>query len=225
MTMRQCVPALGSPAPQFSAMSTMGQINLSDYKGKWLVFFSHPGDFTPICTTEFIAFTRYYPEFEKAGCALLGLSIDSNPSHIAWIINIERTTGVKVPFPVLDDRSGDIARLYGMLPSREAAATVRCVFIIDPAQVIRAVLNYPYTNGRCIAEILRLVRAMQATDELGYYTPAGWEPGQAFVCPPPGTVQEAYDKMSDKSYNCSEWYLCACPPGSAMPWKDSKEIK
>lgn len=209
MEMRQCIPALGSMAPDFTAMTTHGPVRMSDYKGRWLVFFSHPGDFTPICTTEFLAFSRNYSRFQALNCDLLGLSIDSNPSHIAWILNIVDFSGITVPFPIVADRSGDVARLYGMLPSPQSYATVRMVFFIDPDQKIRAVLDYPYTNGRCIEEILRLLEAMQATDREELYTPACWQPGDPMIVPPPDNVDEALRRQQcGAACNCETFYLC-----------------
>ena len=146
--MNGCV-TIGMKAPDFEATTTFGKIKLSDYKGKWVVLFSHPGDFTPVCTTEFIAFSEANPKFEEMNAQLLGLSIDSNPSHLAWVNNIFENTGIEVPFPVIADRVGDIARLYGMVaPNVSNQETVRNVYIIDPNQVIRAILIYPLTNGR-----------------------------------------------------------------------------
>lgn len=147
---------IGMKAPDFSAATTFGPIKLSDYQGKWVVLFSHPGDFTPVCTTEFLAFSKAQPQFEARGAQLLGLSIDSNPSHLAWVYAIYVATGVQVPFPIIADRTGEIARLYGMMaPDVSRQETVRNVFFIDPEQTIRAILVYPLTNGRSIPEILR----------------------------------------------------------------------
>lgn len=215
MEFRQSIPALGSTAPDFTAMTTHGLLRLSDYKGRWLVFFSHPGDFTPICTTEFLNFTRNYDRFQALGCDLLGLSIDSNPSHIAWVMDILNFSGVLVPFPIVADRSGDVARLYGMLPGPQSYATVRMVFFIDPVQRVRAVLDYPYTNGRCAEEILRLLEAMQATDREAMYTPACWRPGEPMVVPPPENVEDAIkNQQCGEKCNCKTFYLCYDrPPG------------
>ena len=142
---------IGMKAPDFSAATTFGPIKLSDYQGKWVVLFSHPGDFTPVCTTEFLAFSKAQPQFEARGAQLLGLSIDSNPSHLAWVYAIYVATGVQVPFPIIADRTGEIARLYGMMaPDVSRQETVRNVFFIDPEQTIRAILVYPLTNGRGI---------------------------------------------------------------------------
>lgn len=164
--------SIGMQAPDFTAVTTFGPIKMSDFKGKWVVFFSHPGDFTPVCTTEFIAFSQAQQQFADKNTQLLGLSIDSNPSHLAWVYAIYLTTGVQIPFPVVADRMGDIARMYGMIaPDASKQETVRNVFIIDPDQKIRAILVYPLTNGRSIPEILRLVTALQTSDQYHVVTP------------------------------------------------------
>ena len=157
---------IGMIAPDFIENSTFGPIKMSDYKGKWVIFFSHPGDFTPVCTTEFVAFTKAAPQFTALNAQLLGLSIDSNPSHLAWVNDIRLLTGLTIPFPVIADRSGRVASLYGMVaPDVSTQETVRNVFFIDPDQKIRAILVYPLTNGRNINEILRLLAALQTTDK------------------------------------------------------------
>ena len=182
---------IGMKAPNFEATTTFGPVKLSDYKGKWLILFSHPGDFTPVCTTEFIAFAKAQPEFAEKNTQLLGLSIDSNPSHLAWTYAIYMTTGVQIPFPVIADRDGSIARLYGMIaPHASTQETVRNVFFIDPNQTIRAILVYPLTNGRSIPEILRLLTALQETDRSHVVTPANWQPGQPALVPPPKSYDE-----------------------------------
>ena len=202
------VPGLGDPAPDFTATTTQGERSLSDYRGKWLIFFSHPGDFTPVCTTEFLAFTQRYQDFTDRNADLLGLSIDSNASHIAWVINIYRNTGVEIPFPIVADRDMAISRMYGMIqPGVSSTETVRNVFLIDPEGVIRAKLIYPLTNGRNIAEILRLLEALQITDAQKVATPANWRPGYPTVKPPPRTVDGAMQRL-DSDGNCMDWYLC-----------------
>lgn len=199
-------------APDFTANTTMGVLNLSDFKGKWVILFSHPGDFTPVCTTEFLAFAKENEEFEKLNTQLIGLSIDSNPSHLAWLNSIYNTTGVTIPFPVIADRVGDIARLYGMIaPDVSTQETVRDVFIIDPQQTIRAILSYPLTNGRNIPEILRLLTALQTSDKYKVVTPANWIPGQPTVAPPPKTYDQMMLREEDPSslgLECLDWYLC-----------------
>ena len=204
--------SIGMSAPDFTAVTTFGPIRFSDYRGKWVVFFSHPGDFTPVCTTEFVAFSRAYAQFEDLGVQLLGLSIDSNPSHLAWVYAIYMATGIQVPFPVVADRTGEIARLYGMMaPEASNEETVRNVFIIDPDQKIRAILTYPLTNGRSIPEIIRLVTALQTTDRDNVVTPANWQPGQPAMVPPPKTYSELLSRQSDPSaqnLECKDWFWC-----------------
>ncbi|RZN44263.1 MAG: peroxiredoxin [Methanophagales archaeon ANME-1-THS] len=202
------LPLLGEPAPDFEADTTFGKLHLKDFKGKWLVLFSHPADFTPVCTTEFIAFAKIYNELKKRNTELLGLSIDSVSSHIAWARNIEEKVGVKIPFPIIADLSKDIAMKYGMIhPGQSSTATVRCVFVIDPEGILRAMLYYPLTNGRNMDEILRMIDAFQTTDKYGVATPANWRPGEEVVVPPPKT-QEMADKRMKEGYTCVDWYLC-----------------
>lgn len=211
-TVTTAPPGLGDPAPDFTAMTTDGVKNLSDYRGKWLILFSHPGDFTPVCTTEFIAFAQRYQDFRDRNAELLGLSIDSNASHIAWIINIYRNTGIEIPFPIIEDRDMAIARMYGMIePGVSSTETVRNVFYIDPNGIIRAKLIYPLTNGRNIGEILRLLDAMQTSDAQKVATPANWRPGYPTVIPPPKMVGDAMKRL-DSGENCMDWYLCYNPP-------------
>ncbi|MFW6150660.1 MAG: peroxiredoxin [Chloroflexota bacterium] len=202
------LPRLGEPAPAFEAPTTHGVLKLSDFKGSWLVLFSHPADFTPVCTTEFIAFAEIYPELQKRGVELLGLSVDSTSSHIAWVRNIEEKAGVKVPFPIIADLSKEVSTAYGMLhPGQSKTETVRCVFIIDPKQVIRAILYYPLTTGRNMDEILRIIDALQTTDKESVATPANWRPGDMVVVPPPRTQEMAEERLK-QGYECIDWYLC-----------------
>ena len=204
--------SIGMKAPDFVANTTFGPIRMSDYTGQWVVLFSHPGDFTPVCTTEFVAFSQAIESFNNLGTQLIGLSIDSNPSHLAWVYAIYMTTGITVPFPVIADRSGDVARLYGMLaPDASTQETVRNVFFIDPNQIIRAILVYPLTNGRSIPEILRLLEAMQTTDEYKVVTPANWQPGQPVMVPPPRTYEGLLERENNPEYEglqCRDWFWC-----------------
>lgn len=201
---------IGMKAPDFTALTTFGPIRFSEFKGKWVVFFSHPGDFTPVCTTEFIAFAQKEAEFKCRNVQLLGLSIDSNPSHLAWVYNIYQNTGIQIPFPIVADRDGSIARLYGMIaPDVSSTETVRNVFIIDEKQTIRAILEYPLTNGRNIPEILRLIDALQTSDREKVVTPANWCPGQPVMVPPPRTYEELLERTQDPpGLNCVDWYWC-----------------
>ncbi len=202
------LPRLGEPAPPFEAVTTHGILKLEDFKGSWLILFSHPADFTPVCTTEFIGFAEIYTELQKRGVDLLALSVDSVSSHIAWVRNIEEKTGVKIPFPIIADLSKEVSFDYGMIhPEQSKTETVRCVFIIDPNQIIRTILYYPLTTGRNMQEILRIVDALQTTDENRVATPANWQPGDMVVVPPPNTQEMAEERLK-QGYECVDWYLC-----------------
>ncbi|MFU0799558.1 MAG: peroxiredoxin [Xylanivirga thermophila] len=205
-----CGVRIGMQAPDFQAITTFGPLKLSNWKGSWIVFFSHPGDFTPVCTTEFIEFAKAYPAFVKRNTKLLGLSIDSNPSHLAWVHNIYMNTGIAIPFPIVADRDMSIAKKYGMIsPEASSTETVRSVFIIDDRQIIRAILSYPLTNGRCIPEIIRLLDALQTSDREKVVTPANWCPGQPVMVPPPKTYEELLEREGDpEGLRCIDWYWC-----------------
>ncbi|MBD3171843.1 peroxiredoxin, partial [Candidatus Bathyarchaeota archaeon] len=181
-TMAPKLPLIGEKAPEFEAPTTQGTIRLSDYEGSWLVLFSHPADFTPVCTTEFMAFAEIYPDLQERNTELLGLSVDSTSSHIAWVRNIEEKMGVKIPFPIIADLNKDVSSLYGMIhPEQSKTETVRTVFVIDPEATLRLILYYPLTTGRNMKEILRIIDALQTTDEHGVATPANWEKGDPVV--------------------------------------------
>lgn len=208
---RECL-TIGRIAPDFTAITTQGTITLSQYTGKWVMLFSHPGDFTPVCTSEFIAFTQLAPEFERRNVQLLGISIDSNPAHLAWVYNIYQFTGLTVPFPLIADRDATISSLYGMVnPDRVYEQSVRDVFIIDPARRIRSILIYPASNGRNMYELLRLIDALQTTDTYSVSTPANWIPGQPVIVPPPYTYEgllERADAPESPDLQCLQWYMC-----------------
>lgn len=201
---------IGEKAPNFEAITTFGKIKLEDYKGKWLVFFSHPGDFTPVCTTEMIAFTKAEPYFKQINTELLGLSIDSNASHLAWVYDIYCKTGIKISFPIVADRSGEIARKYGMIASNISnTATVRNVFIIDEKGIVRTIMVYPMNVGRFIPEILRTVQALQIVDCSKGSTAANWMPYQPVIKPIPETYKELKNRAEDinENKNGISWYL------------------
>lgn len=203
------LPRIGSPAPQFEAVTTHGNIKLEDYKGKWVILFSHPADFTPVCTTEFIGFQEIYPELREMNTELLGLSIDSVHSHIAWVRNIEEKFGVEIEYPVIADLSMDVAEKYGMImPEESTTEASRAVFVIDDKQVVRAVIYYPLSTGRNMDEMLRLVKALQTTDEHKVATPADWREGDKVIVPPALTQEEAAKRMKDDSYECVDFYFC-----------------
>lgn len=202
------MPRIGDFAPPFESETTFGPLQLEDFKGNWLVFFSHPADFTPVCTTEFVEFAKNYDEFKSIGAELMGLSIDSIFSHISWIRNIEQSFDLKIPFPVVADVDAKVASLYGMImPGDSTTETSRCVFVIDPTGKIRAIIYYPLTTGRNIGEIVRLVKALQTTDENTVATPANWLPGEKVIVPPPRT-QEAAMERTEEGYECLDWYFC-----------------
>lgn len=200
---------LNGPAPDFEANTTHGPIRLSQWeKDKWVILFSHPADFTPVCTTEFMEFAKMHEEFKKRNVALLGNSIDSVYSHIGWVKNIEKNFGVKIPFPIIADLDQKVARLYGMIHTPSAAtATVRCVFFIDPKRNVRAMVYYPLNVGRNFDEILRVVDALQTVDKHGVACPANWRPGQEVIVPPPVTAQAADERVADKSLQVTDWYF------------------
>ena len=208
---RQCL-TIGRIAPDFSAITTEGPITMSQYRGKWVLFFSHPGDFTPVCTSEFIAFAELNDEFVKRNIQLLGISIDSNPSHLGWLYEIYEMTGIKMPFPLIADRDAYIAELYGMVnPDRIYEQSVRDVFIIDPNQRIRSILAYPATNGRNMYELLRLMDALQTSTTYGVSTPANWMPGDPVIIPVARTLDEAIARGEDPQaleLNCLGWWYC-----------------
>jgi len=202
------MPRLNEPAPAFEAPTTHGVKTLEDYRGKWLVLFSHPADFTPVCTTEFIAFAKRHADFQAINCELLGLSIDSNFSHIAWERNIKEKFGVEIRFPIIADLSMQVARAYGMIqPGASDTSAVRATFIIDPEGVLRAMVYYPMSNGRSIDEFVRLVKALQTSDEHKVATPEAWQPGDKVIVPPPATAAEAEARAAE-GYECSDWYFC-----------------
>ncbi len=207
-TLQAALPRLNEPAPHFEANTTHGPKSLDDYKGKWLVLFSHPADFTPVCTTEFMAFAKAHADFQAAGCELLGLSIDSIHSHIAWTRSIKEKFSVDIPFPIIDDLSMKVAKAYGMIhPGAADTSAVRATFVIDPNGILRAMVYYPMTNGRSISEFLRLVQALQTSDANGVATPEAWQPGEKVIVPPPGTA-DAAEKRAGEGYDYTEWYFC-----------------
>lgn len=203
------LPRLGQRAPAFEAVTTHGVLKLEDFKGSWLILFSHPADFTPVCTTEFIGFAKLHPEFKKRNVELLGLSIDSTFSHIAWVRNIEEKFGVKIPFPVIADLNKEVAMAYGMImPGESKTETSRCVFVIDPEGVVRAMIYYPLSTGRNMDEILRLIDALQTTDKHKVATPANWRPGDKVIIPPPNTQEMAEERVAKKdAYELVDWYF------------------
>jgi len=198
------LPRIGEPAVPFRVRTTQGERALETYRGRWLLLFSHPSDFTPVCTSEFIAFAKFYPTFQAMGCDLLGLSVDSVFSHLAWLQSIREVFGVEIPFPIAEDLSMAMAAAYGMIhPGDTNTSTVRATFLIDPAGIVRLVSYYPMANGRSVEEMVRTLAALQETDASGLSTPAGWNPGDDGVMPPPTTVQEV---ASRQKAGAPTWY-------------------
>ena len=203
----QTLPRINEPAPDFEAKTTHGMVKLSDFRGKWVVLFSHPADFTPVCSTEFVEFARRDEEFRKRNVQLIGLSVDSVPAHIAWVRDLERHFGVKIEFPVIADLDTKVAQKYGLIhPSASETATVRAVFVIDDKGVVRALIYYPMTLGRNIDEVLRVVEALQTADTNACATPANWQPGDKVIVPPPQTTADA-EKRLQSDYEVTDWYF------------------
>ena len=201
------MPRINEPAPAFKAKTTHGERSLDDYKGKWLVLFSHPADFTPVCTTEFMGFAKAADRFKALNCELLGLSIDSVHSHIAWMRSIEEKFGVEIPFPIIDDLSMNVAKAFGMIhPGASDTSAVRATFIIDPEGIIRAMVYYPMSNGRSVDEFVRLLTALQTSDANKIATPENWQPGEPVIVPPPATA-EAAKARKDEGYDYTDWYF------------------
>ena len=202
------IPKIGDRAPDFQANSSKGPISLKDFKGKWVILFSHPADFTPVCTTEFIEFARKYDEFEKRNAQLIGLSIDSVYSHIAWLLQMEKIYGFEVKFPVIADLNMNVSHLYGLIHEHASAtSTVRAVFFIDPEGVVRALIYYPASTGRNIDEILRVLDSLTYADSFIIATPANWKAGDDVIVPQPATLQAAKDRLKDKNLNVKDWFL------------------
>lgn len=212
------MPRLGEAAPAFEAVTTQGNIQFpQDYKGKWIILFSHPADFTPVCTTEFMTFATMAKEFEDLNCQLVGLSIDSLFSHIAWLrtikekINYNGMKDVEVKFPLIEDITMEVAKKYGMLqPGDSKTHAVRAVFFIDPKGIIRTILYYPSSLGRNFNEIKRILIGLQTSDNFGVALPANWHPGDDVIIPPAGSCGTAKDRVEDKTgeLTCYDWFFC-----------------
>ena len=202
------LPQLNKPAPDFDTNTTAGRKTLQDYRGRWLVLFSHPADFTPVCTTEFIAFAEAHERFAALNCDLLGLSIDSTFAHLAWVRNIKEKFGVEIPFPIIEDLSMKVANAYGMIQQGASdTSTVRATFFIDPEGTLRAMVYYPMSNGRSVDEFLRLLEALQTSDAHGVATPENWRRGEKVIVPPPQTAEEAEKRLTE-GYETIDWYFC-----------------
>jgi peroxiredoxin (alkyl hydroperoxide reductase subunit C) len=201
------LPRINEPAPEFKAHTTHGDRSLADYRGKWLILFSHPADFTPVCTTEFIAFAKAADRFKALNCDLIGLSIDSIYSHLAWTRNIKEKFGVEIPFPIIEDLKMDVARAYGMIhPGAGDTSAVRATFVIDPEGVMRAMVYYPMSNGRSVDEFIRLLEALQTSDQHKVATPENWRKGEPVIVPPPKTAAAAEARLGE-GYETTDWYF------------------
>lgn len=210
------MPRIGDAAPEFKAVTTQGDINFpADYKGSWAILFSHPADFTPVCTSEFMTFATMEEQFNEANCKLVGLSIDGLYSHIAWLRTIKEKIeykgmkDVEVNFPLIEDITMDVAKKYGMIqPNEDTTKAVRAVFFIDPKGIIRAMIYYPLSLGRNFDELYRVVIALQAADEFDIATPADWRPGDDVIIGPAGSCGKAKDRMDDSELDCKDWFFC-----------------
>ncbi len=211
------MPLLGDKAPSFTAVTTQGNINFpEDYEGKWVILFSHPADFTPVCTTEFMTFAHRAKEFEDLNTELIGLSVDSLYAHIAWLRKIKdiEWKGMKdleIKFPLIEDIKMDVANKFGMIqPNQSGTQAVRAVFVIDPEGVIRTILYYPLSTGRNFDELIRIIKALQKADSDDCATPADWQPGDDVIIPPPGTCGTAKERVESKDEDmyCLDWFMC-----------------
>ncbi len=211
------MPRIGEPAPAFTAVTTQGEINFpSQYAGKWVILFSHPADFTPVCTSEFMTFASLADKFAEANTELVGLSVDGLYSHIAWLrtikdkIEYKGMKNVEVKFPLIEDITMNVAHLYGMIqPGESSTKAVRAVFFIDPKGIIRTILYYPLSLGRNFDELYRIVVALQAADAFGVAMPADWRPGDDVIVPPAGSCGVAKERMDGKEdMTCYDWFFC-----------------
>jgi peroxiredoxin (alkyl hydroperoxide reductase subunit C) len=220
------MPRIGEKAPEFHAVTTQGEIDFpKDYEGSWVILFSHPADFTPVCTSEFMTFASLEDKFAKAGCKLVGLSVDGLYSHIAWLrtikdkIEYKGMKDVEVKFPLIEDITMEIAHKYGMIQPGEATTkAVRAVFFIDPKGIIRTILYYPLSLGRNFAELYRVLIALKTADEFGVACPADWQPGDDVIVPTAGSCGTAKDRMEGKEgpMHCYDWFFCT----KGLPEKD-----
>ena len=213
------MPKIGDKAPEFKAVTTQGEINFpSDYKGSWVILFSHPADFTPVCTSEFMTFATLENKFAEANCKLVGLSVDGLYSHIAWLRTIKEKIeyrgmkDVEVNFPLIEDITMNVAKKYGMIqPNEDSTKAVRAVFFVDPKGVIRTIIYYPLSLGRNFDELYRALIALQTADEFNIATPADWRPGDDVIISPAGSCGTAKNRMEGKDANvdeCKDWFFC-----------------
>ena len=210
------LPRIGEKAPSFKAVTTQGPIDFpGQYEGSWVILFSHPADFTPVCTSEFMTFASLEKEFEALNCKLVGLSVDGLYSHIAWLRTIKDKIvyngmkDVEVKFPLIEDITMEVAKAYGMIqPGESNTKAVRAVFVIDPKAMIRAMIYYPLSLGRNFDELIRVVQALKTADEFSIATPADWRPGDDVIIPPAGSCGVAKERMESKDITCYDWFFC-----------------
>ncbi|RTL01620.1 MAG: peroxiredoxin [Proteobacteria bacterium] len=212
------MPRIGEKAPEFKAVSTQGEINFPEqYIGNWVILFSHPADFTPVCTSEFMTFAKLEDEFTRLNCKLIGLSVDGLYSHIAWLRTIKEKIeyngmkNIEVKFPLIEDITMEVAQKYGMIqPGESSTKAVRAVFIIDPKGVIRTIIYYPLSTGRNFAELIRVLIALQTADNFSVATPADWQPGDDVIVPPAGSCGIAKERMdgAEEGITCHDWFFC-----------------
>jgi peroxiredoxin (alkyl hydroperoxide reductase subunit C) len=217
-TLSTVMPRIGDKAPSFKAVTTQGEINFPEqFTGNWVILFSHPADFTPVCTSEFMTFASLEPKFAELNCKLVGLSVDGLYSHIAWLrtikdkIEYKGMKNIEVKFPLIEDITMEVAKRYGMIqPGESSTKAVRAVFVIDPKGVIRAIIYYPLSMGRNFDELLRVLQALQAADAFGVATPADWRPGDDVIVPTAGSCGVAKDRMDGKEpgVTCHDWFFC-----------------
>lgn len=215
------MPRIGDPAPSFTAVTTQGTIHFpNDFQGKWVILFSHPADFTPVCTSEFMTFAKMEPEFARLNTQLVGLSVDGLYSHIAWLRTIKEKIefrgwkDVEVKFPLIEDITMEVARKYGMIqPGESSTKAVRAVFFIDPKGIIRTIIYYPLSLGRNFKELKRVLIGLQTADEHAVALPADWKPGEDVIVPPANSCGTAKDRMEgkDKNVYCKDWFFCMKP--------------
>lgn len=214
------MPRIGDPAPKFKAVTTQGDINFpDDYSGQWVILFSHPADFTPVCTSEFMTFANMEDKFEEANCKLVGLSVDGLYSHIAWLRTIKEKIeykgmkDIEVKFPLIEDITMEVAKKYGMMmPGEDNTKAVRAVFFIDPKGVVRTILYYPLSLGRNFEEIYRVLIGLKTADEFAVATPADWQPGDDVIVPTAGSCGTAKERMeSQEDMKCYDWFFCTKP--------------
>ncbi|HHX99301.1 TPA: peroxiredoxin [Candidatus Dojkabacteria bacterium] len=210
------MPRIGDKAPEFKAVTTQGDIDFpKQYEGSWVILFSHPADFTPVCTSEFMTFAARENEFEELNCKLVGLSVDGLYSHIAWLRTIKEKMewngmkDVEVTFPLIEDITMEVSKKYGMIqPGESETKAVRAVFFIDPKGIIRTIIYYPQSTGRNFDELLRVLKSLQTADEFGIATPADWNPGDDVIVPTAGSCGVAKDRMQDGDMDCKDWFFC-----------------